>query len=388
NTPTFTAAAGPTNTSTATPTGAMGNDACGNATNIAAAPYTNSVNTSMASMEANDPPASCGSGSAARSVWYRFTAPSFGIVTADTLGTSYDTILSSFTGACGGFAAVAGGCSDDIPGALQSRVSFTATGGTTYFFMASAYAATGGTLVFNLSFQVLNTPTPTLTPTVTNTPTRTPTLTLTPTQTLTPSQTPTVTLTRTITSTPTITLTPTITRTPTITPTATVTPTVTLTPTVTRTPTITQTPTITPTVTITPTSTPLAVPNDLCSTATVVGTVAYTNTQSTLLATTDATDPTPSCSNHSRSKSVWYRFTAPSAGMLTVSTLGGNYDTILLAYTGACGNLSEAVCNDDAHQVLQSQATFAVTAGTTYSFMVTAHDNDGGNLVFNLNLTP
>jgi hypothetical protein len=108
----------------------------------------------------------------------------------------------------------------------------------------------------------------------------------------------------------------------------------------------------------------------------------------TVLATTDATDPTPSCGNHSRAKSVWYRFTAPSNGTVTVSTIGSNYDTILSVYTGACGTLSDTACNDDAPMTSQSQITFAVTGGTTYSFLVTAYTGNGGSLVFSLTFAP
>ena len=377
NTPTQTAPSGPTSTATTTrtatttPTSPAGlpNDACGNATNIASAPYTNSVNTSMATMEAGDPLPGCGNNSQQKTVWYRFTAPGFGMLTANTFGSSYDTILSAQTGSCGAFTGVPGGCNDDAPSSSQSQVSFTATGGTTYFFMVSAYTGNGGTLVFNLTFQAINTPTPTVTATVTSTATRT------------------FTLSPTITQTPTVTLTRTITPTLTITPTPTITPTVTLTPTVTRTATITPTGTITPTVTLTPTSTPPAVPNDVCSTS-FIGSVVFNNSQATVAATTDVTDPTPSCGNHSRGKSVWYRFTAPGPGTVTASTFISNYDTILSVYTGSCGNLTETTCNDDAPFTSQSQVSFAATGGTTYFFLITAYTNNGGNLVFNLNFTP
>ena len=381
NTPTP-SAAGATNTPTATPTGAASNDSCSNATTVGSTPYTNSVNTAMATADPTDPAPPCGNLLAQKTAWYRFTAPSFGLVTADTFGSSYDTILSTQTGACGAFTAVAGGCNDDAPNSSQSQVMFTASGGTTYFFMVSAYSNNGGTLVFHLTFQPLSSPTPTLTASRTPTQTLTATQTRTPTVTPTNSQTPTVTLTRTITPTATIT------STATITPTSSNTPTITQTPTVTRTPTITPTRTITPTATLTSTATPLAVPNDLCTTATVVGSVPYTNSQVTLLATGDTSDPAPSCGNPAAGKSVWYRYTAAAPGTLTADTFGSSYDTILAAYTGSCASLSETACNDDAPLTSQSRVSFAVAAGTTYSFLVSAYNNNGGNLIFHLTFAP
>ena len=67
-----------------------------------------------------------GNHSVAKSVWYVFTASTASTITADTLGSSYDTILSVYTGACAALASVPGGCNDDAPLVLQSRVSFAA----------------------------------------------------------------------------------------------------------------------------------------------------------------------------------------------------------------------------------------------------------------------
>lgn len=109
----------------------------------------------------------------------------------------------------------------------------------------------------------------------------------------------------------------------------------------------------------------------------------YTNSETTAAATIEATDPFPSCGNGSRAKSVWYAFTAPAAGAIVADTFGSSYNTILAAYTGTCGNVTEVGCNDDSASP-QSQVVLTAAAGTTYSFMVTAFNNDGGNLVFDL----
>jgi len=85
-------------------------------------------------------------------VWYRFRAPTAGTITADTFGSSYDTILSAYTGFCGAMTEVSGACSDNANATTQSQISFTATSGQTYSFMVSAPNFDGGTLVFHLTF--------------------------------------------------------------------------------------------------------------------------------------------------------------------------------------------------------------------------------------------
>jgi len=72
-------------------------------------------------------------------------------VTADTFGSSYDTILAAYRGSCGVFSPVAGGCNDNT-GGVQSQVSFPVLGGVTYYFMVSASSGNGGLLVFHLTF--------------------------------------------------------------------------------------------------------------------------------------------------------------------------------------------------------------------------------------------
>jgi len=87
----------------------------------------------------------------AKSIWYKFTPGSTVSVTADTVGSAYDTILSVWSGSQGNLTSVA--CNDDIkPGIVtESRVTFNANGGTTYFFMITAFSGDGGKSVFNVS---------------------------------------------------------------------------------------------------------------------------------------------------------------------------------------------------------------------------------------------
>jgi hypothetical protein len=119
-------------------------------------------------------------------------------------------------------------------------------------------------------------------------------------------------------------------------------------------------------------------------------------------ATSEATDPIPPCvagaSQNPTGKSVWWKYTAGSAGNAVVSTLGSSYDTVLSVYTGAPGNFVNVACNNDVSaSVKQSQVQIAVTPNATYFFMVTVFDTTlcppagtnsaecGGATVFNLN---
>ena len=289
-------------TVTPVPTPSVPNDPCGSAALISGIPYATTQTTPAATTDTADPIPSCGAGSRAKSVWYQFTASSPGMLTANTFGSNYDTVLSAYTGGCG--APVSVGCNDDAPGTSQSELSLAATVGTTYLFMISAYHADGGTLVFNLAVQnpaptatptftrtqtpthtvpPFSTPTPTRTrtasrtPTPSNSPSGTPTMTPTRTPTLTPTATNTLTMVPTFSQTQTATVSPTPTRTPTATPTTTATRTPTATATSTKTATATSTRTTTPTHTPTLTQTPMRTATNT-STASATRTAPATST--------------------------------------------------------------------------------------------------------------
>ncbi len=132
----------------------------------------------------------------------------------------------------------------------------------------------------------------------------------------------------------------------------------------TATPTVTGTPpTATPT--FTPTSTPVPPANDDFAQAIAVTPLPFSQSMDTSAATLAADDPTL-CTNGTGGATVWYRLLAPSAGTLTISTAGSSYDTVLAVFSGARGALTQLACNDDYNYYLQSQVTFAVTAGATY----------------------
>jgi len=146
------------------------NDLFVNATPVTSSHFTNTVDNFAATTELTDPTPPCvnvpadSSNPRTKTVWYKFTAGGSGSLTADTIGSSYDTLLSVWTGTQANLVAVPNGCNDDIiPGIVQqSRVMITVTAGTTYYFMIGPLdplepggLGAGGKTVFNVSTSVL-----------------------------------------------------------------------------------------------------------------------------------------------------------------------------------------------------------------------------------------
>ena len=94
----------------------------------------------------------------------------------------------------------------------------------------------------------------------------------------------------------------------------------------------------------------LATPgNDLFANASVVGAVPFTDTLSTVGATTEPLENINPCA--SIGATVWYRFTPSASGVYRADTFGsaGGMDTVLAVYTGAAlSSLIKLGCNDDA----------------------------------------
>ncbi|MBI3843183.1 MAG: HYR domain-containing protein, partial [Planctomycetes bacterium] len=137
--------------------------------------------------------------------------------------------------------------------------------------------------------------------------------------------------------------------------------------------------------------------NDNCAAPTILaagGPFPITVTESTTAATTEAGDPLQSCTfggPAQNSKSVWFSWTPTGNCNATFDTCTSTYDTVLTVHTGACGALSEVVCNDDATSgscsgTLQSSVSWSAIGGTTYRIEATGFGaSGGGNLTAHLN---
>ncbi|MBI4493220.1 MAG: IPT/TIG domain-containing protein [Chloroflexi bacterium] len=107
----------------------------------------------------------------------------------------------------------------------------------------------------------------------------------------------------------------------------------------------------------------------------------------TLGAFTEDGEPTPSCA--SIGKTVWYRLTPGTSGVLTASTAGSSFDTVLAVYSGASlATLGQLACDDQSGPGDTSRLTLAVTAGQTYSLQLGGYQGDGGSFELSVSLDP
>jgi hypothetical protein len=90
------------------------------------------------------------------SVWYRWTPSTSGSATIDTIGSNFDTLLAVYIGsAVNSLTEIAS--NDDIGGGnLQSRVTFSATAGTTYSIAVDGYGGATGNITLNWSLTTTN----------------------------------------------------------------------------------------------------------------------------------------------------------------------------------------------------------------------------------------
>lgn len=79
--------------------------------------------------------------------------------------------------------------------------------------------------------------------------------------------------------------------------------------------------------------------------------------------------------------SVWWKWQSPISGVVTISTAGSNFDTIMAAYTGSSMlSLILVANNDDYGPDFTSQISFNATAGTTYQIAVDGFGGDSGSI--------
>lgn len=137
------------------------NDECATATAIQKLPFTDFVNTRLATVGANDPRLSCAEGGGGKTVWYTLSPATDVFVSINTRGSSpndYDTALGLFIGACDTLRELF--CNDDIESgtARQSEIFFQLRAGVTYTIHVAEWngggpvggVPTGGNLVFNV----------------------------------------------------------------------------------------------------------------------------------------------------------------------------------------------------------------------------------------------
>ena len=131
---------------------APANDSIANATAVQGIPYTNTVDTSEATVGVEDQNG-CG---AAATVWYSFAPSADGRYIFSTEGSDYDTVLNLYSGSPGNLSLIA--CNDDF-NTVQAVLADSLTAGTTYYISAGTCCGVGevgqigpgGNLVFNVA---------------------------------------------------------------------------------------------------------------------------------------------------------------------------------------------------------------------------------------------
>ena len=88
------------------------------------------------------------------------------------------------------------------------------------------------------------------------------------------------------------------------------------------------------------------------------------------------------------SATIWWKWTAPTSGIVTFDTLGSGFDTML----GACAKTDDEVLlidvNDDAdNEVYQSRIAFSAEVGSEYYIVVSGYSNAMGDVVLNWEIT-
>ena len=86
--------------------------------------------------------------------------------------------------------------------------------------------------------------------------------------------------------------------------------------------------------------------------------------------------------------SVWWRWTAPAAGIAVFDTIGSNFDVETAVYTGSTiSGLTLVVRDSDSGGSLASRVSFNAIAGTVYSIAVTGFSDRSGSIRLNWQFT-
>jgi Ca2+-binding RTX toxin-like protein len=123
---------------------------------------------------------------------------------------------------------------------------------------------------------------------------------------------------------------------------------------------------------------------------------SFTDNLSTIDATSEyGTEPLlSSCTQFAKGHTVWYGLTISAGSQVSVDTIGSNFDSVLVVYTGASlGSLSAIACDDDSGGGVTSLLGFTASTSTTYwiqagGLLGAPGGADSGDLHLNVVVTP
>ncbi len=123
--------------------------------------------------------------------------------------------------------------------------------------------------------------------------------------------------------------------------------------------------------------------NDAFAARAVLGAAPQSVATTTAGATKETGEP-----NHAGSSggaSIWWSWTAPADGTMTLTTEGSNFDTVLAVYTGTTLNaLSLVGADDDSGDNSTSRLAVSVRSGTTYQIVVDGFGRAAGSALLYL----
>jgi len=94
----------------------------------------------------------------------------------------------------------------------------------------------------------------------------------------------------------------------------------------------------------------------------------------------------PNHAGNTGGASVWYNWTAPANGTVTIDTIGSTFNTLLAVYTGSSVSALTAVASDNGSAGNgASRVVFTAASGTTYRIAVDGFAGSMGNLVLGWN---
>lgn len=125
--------------------------------------------------------------------------------------------------------------------------------------------------------------------------------------------------------------------------------------------------------------------NDAFANAVALTGAAGSASGKTLLATLESGEPQHA--GNAGGGSVWWRWTAPTAGQVTLDTSGSGFDTLLAVYIGqSVGALQPVAANDNDAPDGTSRLLFQAQAGTEYRIAVDGVDGQTGTISANWSL--
>lgn len=127
--------------------------------------------------------------------------------------------------------------------------------------------------------------------------------------------------------------------------------------------------------------------NDVFSSSFLLSGSSGRATGVSLLATKENGEPDHA--DNAGGHSVWWQWTAPAAGQVSLDTHGSGFDTLLAVYIGnAIGALQKVVANDNDNGAADgtSRVLFQATAGTEYRMALDGANSAAGSPVINWSL--